>query len=114
MRGLALRNPRSWLIVGTLSTIPILFLIWSSMLIPPPGGSTPVTFMGVAAVVDLWNLVVFNPLGAWGAGTAALLVLVLMPVAMGSLTPMFRRWVHGEKSVPGVIGEVEAGGSPAR
>ena len=226
MRGLALRNPRSWfalvfgalalgtglawmlaagwgvapldafiagsseitgLTVGTLIIVmSILFLIGSWMLGSPPGWGTPVAFIGVGAVVDLWNLVVFdlvgwspaewsialrivlwivgfalfaggvvatlasdlgaNPYdqivravherfgislwlsrllfdavilavafalgGAWGAGTVAL--LVLMPVAMGSLTPMFRRWVHGKKSVPGVIGEVEAGGLPAR
>ena len=226
MRGLALRNPRSWfalvfgalalgtglawmlaagwgvapldafiagsseitgLTVGTLIIVmSILFLIGSWMLGSPPGWGTPVAFIGVGAVVDLWNLVVFdlvgwspaewsialrivlwivgfalfaggvvatlasdlgaNPYdqivravherfgislwlsrllfdvvilaiafalgGAWGAGTVAL--LVLMPVAMGSLTPLFRRWVHGEKSVPGVIGEVEAGGLPAR
>jgi len=226
MRGLALRNPRSWLAlvfgalalgsglawmlaagwgvapldafiagsaeitgltVGTLIiVISVLFLIGSWMLGSPPGWGTPVAFIGVGAVVDLWNLVVFdlvgwspaewsialrivlwivgfalfaggvvatlasdlgaNPYdqivravherfgislwlsrllfdavilavafalgGAWGAGTVAL--LVLMPVAMGSLTPLFRRWVHGEKSVPGVIGEVEAGGLPAR
>lgn len=31
--------------------------------------------------------------GAWGAGTVA--ILILMPVAMGSLTPVLRRWVHG-------------------
>jgi len=175
------------LTVGTLIIVmSILFLIGSWMLGSPPGWGTPVAFIGVGAVVDLWNLVVFdlvgwssaewsialrvvlwivgfalfaggvvatlasdlgaNPYdqivravherfgislwlsrllfdavilaiafalgGAWGAGTVAL--LVLMPVAMGSLTPMFRRWVHGKKSVPGVIGEVEAGGLPAR
>ncbi len=35
--------------------------------------------------------------GAWGAGTVA--ILVLMPLAMGSLTPVFRRWVHREQVV---------------
>ncbi len=33
--------------------------------------------------------------GAWGAGTVA--ILVLMPLAMGSLTPVFRRWVHRDQ-----------------
>lgn len=30
--------------------------------------------------------------GAWGVGTVA--VLILMPIAMGTLTPLLRRWVH--------------------
>lgn len=177
----------SGLTVGSLIiVVSVLFLIGSWMLGSPPGWGTPVAFIGVGAVVDLWNLVVFdlvgwspadwsialrvalwtvgftlfaggvvatlasdlgaNPYdqivravherfgislwlsrllfdavilagafilgGAWGAGTVAL--LILMPIAMASLTPIFRRWVHGEKGVPGLIGEVEAGGFPAR
>lgn len=31
--------------------------------------------------------------GAWGVGTVA--IVILMPIAMGWLTPRFRRWVHG-------------------
>lgn len=175
------------LTVGSLIiVVSVLFLIGSWMLGSPPGWGTPVAFIGVGAVVDLWNLVVFdlvgwspadwsialrvalwtvgftlfaggvvatlasdlgaNPYdqivravherfgislwlsrllfdavilagafilgGAWGAGTVAL--LILMPIAMASLTPIFRRWVNGEKRVPGLIGEVEAGGFPAR
>lgn len=38
--------------------------------------------------------------GAWGAGTVA--ILILMPLAMGSLTPVFRRWVH--RDAPGKQG----------
>ena len=37
--------------------------------------------------------------GAWGAGTIA--ILVLMPLAMGSLTPVFRRWVHRNHGING-------------
>jgi len=37
--------------------------------------------------------------GAWGAGTIA--ILVLMPVAMGSATPVVRRWVHDQPKTSG-------------
>ncbi len=175
------------LTVGTLIIVmSVLFLIGSWLLGSPPGLGTPVAFIGVGAVVDMWNLLVFdligwapagwsvglriavwilgfilfaggvvatlasdlgaNPYdqivravherfgislwlsrllfdaviliaafvlgGAWGAGTVAL--LILMPVAMGSLTPKFRRWVHGADAAPSLVGERRAGGEPAR
>jgi Predicted membrane protein len=50
--------------------------------------------------------------GAWGAGTVAL--LVLMPIAMGWLTPHFRRLVHGETSAKESSNFQEAGEASAR
>lgn len=41
--------------------------------------------------------------GAWGVGTVA--VLILMPIALGTLTPLLRRWVHDRHpSAPHVDG----------
>ncbi len=175
------------LTVGTLIIVmSILFLIGSWLLGSPPGWGTPVAFIGVGVVVDMWNLLVFdligwapadwsvglriavwilgfvlfaggvvatlasdlgaNPYdqivravherfgislwlsrllfdavilviafllgGAWGAGTVAL--LVLMPIAMGWLTPHFRRLVHGETSAKEPSNFQEAGEASAR
>lgn len=155
------------LTVGTLIVgVSLLFLVGSWLLGSPPGWGTPVAFVGVGIVVDVWNLLIFdlvgwapaestvalriglwvvgfvlfaagvvatlasdlgaNPYdqivraaherfgislwlsrllfdavilgvafllgGAWGAGTVA--ILVLMPLAMGTLTPRFRSWIH--------------------
>lgn len=175
------------LTVGTLIVaVSLIFLVGSWLLGSPPGWGTPVAFVGVGAVVDLWNLLIFdlvgwspadwsvplrvllwivgfalfaggvvatlasdlgaNPYdqivraaherfgislwlsrllfdavilviafllgGAWGAGTVA--ILVLMPVAMGALTPRFRRWVHGQVSPDAGSGALETDGAPAR
>jgi len=174
------------LTVGTLIIVmSVLFLIGSWLLGSPPGWGTPVAFIGVGVVVDMWNLLVFdligwtpaewsvalrivlwilgftlfaggvvatlasdlgaNPYdqivravherfgislwlsrllfdavilvaafvlgGAWGAGTVAL--LILMPVAMGALTPRFRRWVHGGEDGPSLVEEMHVGGDRA-
>jgi uncharacterized membrane protein YczE len=50
--------------------------------------------------------------GAWGAGTVA--ILVLMPLAMGSLTPVLRRWVHGDADGIQAIADDEAGDPVSR
>jgi len=175
------------LTVGTLIIVmSVLFLIGSWLLGSPPGWGTPVAFIGVGVVVDMWNLLVFdligwapadwsvglriavwilgfvlfaggvvatlasdlgaNPYdqivravherfgislwlsrllfdaviliaafllgGAWGAGTVAL--LILMPLAMGSMTPKFRRWVHGDEGVPSSVNGLQAGGDRSR
>ena len=156
------------LTVGTLIVVAsLVFLIGSWLLGSPPGWGTLIAFVGVAVVVDAWNLLIFdfigwipagssialriglwvvgfllfaggvmatlasdlgaNPYdqfvravherfsisiglarlifdaailviafalgGALGAGTVAL--LILMPLAMGFFTPLFRQWVHG-------------------
>lgn len=155
------------LTVGTvIILVSLFFLVGSWFLGSRPGWGTLIAFVGVGAVVDAWNLLVFDLLGwspeswaiasrvglwivgfalfalgvvatlasdlganpydqivkaaherfgislwmsrlafdgvvlvfafllggAWGAGTIA--ILVLMPLAMGSLTPRVRRWVH--------------------
>jgi len=161
------------LTVGTvIIAVSLFFLVGSWFLGSRPGWGTLIAFVGVGAVVDLWNLVVFDLLGwdpaswviasriglwmvgfalfalgviatlasdlganpydqivkaaherfgialwmsrlafdgvilvfafllggAWGAGTIA--ILVLMPVAMGSVTPIVRRWVHDQSKAP--------------
>jgi uncharacterized membrane protein YczE len=161
------------LTVGTvIIAVSLFFLVGSWFLGSRPGWGTLIAFVGVGAVVDLWNLVVFDLLGwdpaswviasriglwmvgfalfalgviatlasdlganpydqivkaaherfgialwmsrlafdgvilvfafllggAWGAGTIA--ILVLMPVAMGSVTPVVRRWVHDQSKAP--------------
>ena len=160
------------LTVGTLIVVAsLVFLIGSWLLGSPPGWGTLIAFVGVALVVDAWNLLVFdfigwipagwsialriglwvvgfllfaggvmatlasdlgaNPYdqfvravherfsisiglarlifdaiilviafalgGALGAGTVAL--LILMPLAMGIFTPLFRQWVHGNDAI---------------
>ena len=50
--------------------------------------------------------------GAWGVGTVA--ILVLMPLAMGSLTPVLRRWVHGDADGIQAIADDEAGDPVSR
>ncbi|HEV8024996.1 MAG TPA: hypothetical protein VGP37_08950 [Candidatus Nanopelagicales bacterium] len=175
------------LTVGTLIIVmSVLFLIGSWLLGSPPGWGTPVAFIGVGAVVDAWNLVVFdligwsptdwsialriglwvvgfalfaggvvatlasdlgaNPYdqivravherfgisiglsrlifdaviltiafvlgGAWGAGTVA--ILVLMPVALGTLTPHTRRWIHRDRGVGETTDVRKAGGAAAQ
>lgn len=167
------------LTVGTLIIgVSVVFLIGSWLLGSPPGWGTPIAFIGVGAVVDAWNLLIFdmvgwspaessiglriflwmigfalfaggvvatlasdlgaNPYdqivraaherfgislwlsrllfdgviviaafllgGAWGAGTVA--IVILMPLAMGSLTPVVRRWVHRPEAVDGGAAEV--------
>ncbi len=162
------------LTVGTvIIAVSLFFLVGSWFLGSRPGWGTLIAFVGVGAVVDLWNLVVFDLLGwdpalwviapriglwtvgfalfalgvvatlasdlganpydqivkaaherfgislwmsrlafdgvilvfafllggAWGAGTIA--ILVLMPVAMGSATPVVRRWVHDQPKTSG-------------
>ena len=159
------------LTVGTvIILVSLFFLVGAWLLGSRPGWGTLIAFVGVGAVVDAWNLFVFdflelsptgwsiagrlalwifgfalfalgvvstlasdlgaNPYdqivraaherfgitlwlsrllfdgvvliiafilgGAWGVGTVA--ILALMPVAMGSLTPRVRRWVHLEES----------------
>jgi len=162
------------LTVGTvIIAVSLFFLVGSWFLGSRPGWGTLIAFVGVGAVVDLWNLVVFDLLGwdpalwviapriglwtvgfalfalgvvatlasdlganpydqivkaaherfgislwmsrlafdgvilvfafllggAWGAGTIA--ILVLMPVAMGSATPVVRRWVDDQPKTSG-------------
>jgi len=162
------------LTVGTvIIAVSLFFLVGSWFLGSRPGWGTLIAFVGVGAVVDLWNLVVFDLLGwdpalwviapriglwtvgfalfalgvvatlasdlganpydqivkaaherfgislwmsrlafdgvilvfafllggAWGAGTIA--ILVLMPMAMGSATPVVRRWVHDQSKTSG-------------
>lgn len=159
------------LTIGTLIVIISVFFLAAAWLLGSrPGIGTPIAFVGVGVVVDLWNIVIFDALnwtpadwpiavrivtwvvgfglfaggvvatlasdlganpydqivrvvhekfgislalsrlafdvviligaffigGAWGVGTVA--ILVLMPLAMGSLTPIFRRWVHAHHS----------------
>lgn len=171
------------LTVGTLIIgVSVVFLIGSWLLGSPPGWGTPIAFIGVGAVVDAWNLLIFdmvgwspaewsiglriglwmigfalfaggvvatlasdlgaNPYdqivraaherfgislwlsrllfdgviviaafllgGAWGAGTVA--IVILMPLAMGSLTPVVRRWVHRLEPVDTESAEVEPQG----
>ena len=155
------------LTVGTVIILISLFFVAAAWLLQSrPGIGTPIAFVGVGVVVDVWNIVIFdvgslspgdwsiaarvatwvvgfalfasgvvatlasdlgaNPYdqivrvvhekfgislalsrlafdgvilvgafligGAWGAGTVA--ILILMPIAMGWLTPRFRTWVH--------------------
>ncbi len=155
------------LTIGTVIIVISLFFVAAAWLLGSrPGIGTPIAFVGVGVVVDVWNLVIFDALswtpadwavaarvvtwivgfalfaggviatlasdlganpydqivrvvhekfgislalsrlafdgvillgafligGAWGVGTVA--ILVLMPIAMGSLTPRLRRWVH--------------------
>jgi uncharacterized membrane protein YczE len=162
------------LTVGTVIIgVSLVFLVGSWILGSRPGWGTLIAFVGVGAVVDAWNLLVFDLLGwvpsswvvalrialwvigfalfaggvvstlasdlganpydqivratherfgislawsrlafdgvvliaafilggAWGAGTVA--IVVLMPVAMGYLTPRLRVWVHGLQEVEG-------------
>jgi uncharacterized protein len=162
------------LTVGTVIILISLFFVAAAWLLQSrPGIGTPIAFVGVGVVVDLWNIVIFdawslspgdwsiaarvatwvvgfalfaggvvatlasdlgaNPYdqivrvvhekfrislalsrlafdgvilvgafiigGAWGAGTVA--ILILMPIAMGSLTPRFRTWVHALHDAPG-------------
>ena len=167
------------LTVGTVIIIvSLFFLVGSWLLGSRPGWGTLIAFVGVGAVVDVWNLLVFDFLGwapdtwviasrvglwivgfalfalgvvatlasdlganpydqivraaherfgislwmsrlafdgvvlvfafllggAWGAGTIA--ILVLMPLAMGSLTPRVRDWVHRHNFSSGSPGSV--------
>lgn len=155
------------LTVGTVIILMSLFFVGAAWLLGSrPGIGTPIAFVGVGVVVDVWNLVIFDVLalspgnwtvgarisiwivgfalfavgvvatlasdlganpydqivrvvhekfgislalsrlafdavilagafligGAWGVGTVA--ILILMPLAMGWLTPRFRKWVH--------------------
>lgn len=155
------------LTIGTVIILISLFFVAASWLLGSrPGVGTPIAFVGVGVVVDLWNIGIFDVLGwvpedwaitarvalwiigfalfaggvvatlasdlganpydqivrvvhekfgislalsrlafdavillgafliggAWGAGTVA--ILILMPIALGALTPVFRRWVH--------------------
>lgn len=155
------------LTIGTLIILISLFFVAAAWLLGSrPGIGTPIAFVGVGVVVDVWNLVIFDALawapaewpvaarvvtwvigfalfaggvvatlasdlganpydqivrvvhekfgislalsrlafdavilagafligGAWGVGTVT--ILILMPIAMGSLMPVFRRWVH--------------------
>lgn len=155
------------LTVGTVIILISLFFVAAAWLLGSrPGIGTPIAFVGVGVVVDVWNLFIFDVLawepgswaissriviwivgfalfavgvvatlasdlganpydqivrvvhekfgislalsrlvfdavilagafligGAWGVGTVA--ILILMPFAMGWLTPRFRRWVH--------------------
>lgn len=155
------------LTVGTVIILISLFFVAAAWLLQSrPGIGTPIAFVSVGVVVDLWNVVIFDVLGwtpadwsiaarvatwiigfalfaggviatlasdlganpydqivrvvhekfgislafsrlafdgvilvgafliggAWGAGTVA--ILILMPIAMGWLTPRFRDWVH--------------------
>lgn len=159
------------LTVGTLIILISLFFVAAAWLLGSrPGVGTPIAFVGVGVVVDVWNLAIFDVLawepgswavgtriviwivgfalfavgvvatlasdlganpydqivrvvhekfgislalsrlgfdavilagafligGAWGVGTVA--ILVLMPLAMGSLTPAVRRWVHRDST----------------
>jgi uncharacterized membrane protein YczE len=155
------------LTIGTVIIVISLFFVAAAWLLGSrPGIGTPIAFVGVGVVVDVWNIVIFDALswmpadwavaarvvtwivgfalfaggviatlasdlganpydqivrvvhekfgislalsrlafdgvillgafligGAWGVGTVA--ILVLMPIAMGSLTPRLRGWVH--------------------
>lgn len=155
------------LTVGTVIILISLFFVAAAWLLGSrPGVGTPIAFVGVGVIVDVWNIAIFdvwewspaewsiaarvvtwvvgfalfasgvvatlasdlgaNPYdqivqvvhqkfgislalsrlvfdgvilvgafligGAWGAGTVA--ILILMPIAMGWLTPRFRSWVH--------------------
>ena len=155
------------LTIGTVIVLlSLVFVVASWVLGSRPGLGTPIVFVGVGAVVDVWNIVIFDALtwtpadwsvaarvalwivgfvlfaggiiatlasglganpydqivlvvherfgiplalsrllfdavillaafligGAWGVGTVA--ILILMPLALGWLTPRFHSWVH--------------------
>lgn len=155
------------LTIGTVIILISLFFVAAAWFLGSrPGIGTPIAFVGVGVVVDVWNLVISDVLtwepgswpvstrvviwivgftlfalgvvatlasdlganpydqivrvvhekfgislalsrlgfdavilagafligGAWGVGTVA--IVILMPIAMGWLTPPFRRWVH--------------------
>lgn len=163
--------------VGTVIIgVSLVFLVGSWLLGSRPGWGTLIAFVGVGAVVDAWNLLVFDLLGwspptwsiafriglwligfvlfaggvvatlssdlganpydqivraaherfgislalsrlafdgvvligafllggAWGAGTVA--IVILMPIAMGFLTPRMRTWVHRQTREDSTLG----------
>ena len=169
----------------TIVLLSLVFVVASWALGTRPGIGTPIVFVGVGVVVDVWNIVIFDALtwtpadwsvmarvalwvvgfvlfaggivatlasdlganpydqivlvvherfgiplalsrlifdavilfaafligGAWGVGTVA--ILILMPLALGWLTPRFRSWVHalhGEEQAS----QVTAGGATGK
>ena len=156
--------------IGTVIVLlSLVFVVAAWVLGSRPGIGTPIVFVGVGVVVDVWNIVIFDALtwtpadwsvaarialwivgfvlfaggiiatlasdlganpydqivfvvherfgmplalsrlifdavillvafligGAWGVGTVA--ILVLLPLALGWLTPRLRRWVHAPR-----------------
>jgi len=64
------------------------------------GISLPLSRLAFDAVLLLGAFVIG---GAWGVGTVAL--LIMMPIAMGALTPIARRWVHPRAAVTSEVKE---------